>query len=212
VNTPRASTAERTRPGTLLRLVIDGLAGSGLAIIPPEHDDSHDVAIACQGAECELSVDDWGRVTWEHCPRPAGSADPGLTADLATALLTGQPAPHPRLARECGQQGTTFKAIVGLELRARGLDVALEAYLDEDHLDAHLEISVTAPGTGDTAKVCVTDDGCLTWTRDYWAEVAIASGPGDLDGWIADPGAVARSVVAAVTRAMSRVRPGGQGW
>jgi hypothetical protein len=211
VNTPRASTAERTRPGTLLRLVIDGLAGSGLAVTAPEHDDSSEVAIACAGAECELSVDDWGRVAWEYCPRPAGSADPQLIADLATALLAGQPGPFPRLAPACGQQGISFKAIVGLELRARGLEVALEVYEDEDYLDAHVEISVTAPGAADTAKVCVTDDGGLTWTRDYWAEVAITWGPGDLDGWIADPGAVARSVVMAVTRAMSRLRPGGQG-
>jgi len=206
VSTPRASTAERTRPGTLLRLVIDGLAGSGLAVTLPERDDSCDVAIACQDAECQLSVDDWGRVTWEYGPRPAGSADPGLTADLATALLTGQPGPYPRLAPAFGQRGITFKAAAGLELRARGLDVALAAYLDDDYLDAQVEVSVTAPGAADTARVCVTDDGALTWTRDYWAEVVIASGPGDAGRWIADPAAVARSVVAALATAMDCLR------
>jgi hypothetical protein len=53
----------------------------------------------------------------------------------------------------------------------------------------------------------VTDDGGLTWIRDYQAETAaIASGP-DFSGSTADPASVANSVVEAVTRAMSCLRP-----
>ncbi len=208
MNTRRASVAESTRSGTLLHLVTDGLTNSGLAVRPPEHAEGCQVAIACEGSECALTVDDWGRVTFEHRAWLPGAADPKLTADLATALLTGQPSPYPRLGRRYGQEGITFKAVVGLELRARGLDVALAVYEDEDFLHAHVEIAVTAPGTDNAARVCVTDDGCLTWTRDYWAEAAIAFEPGGLDGWIADPATVARSVAEAVTRAMSCLRPG----
>jgi hypothetical protein len=187
-------------------MVADGLAGRGLAVTPPEHDESRHAAIACEGAECELSVDDCGRVTWEHCPWPRGDPDPKLTADLATALLTSRPGPYPRLGREYGEEGVTFKGIVGLELRARGLDVALEVYEDHDYLEAHAEIAVTAPGASDAAKVCVADDGCLTWTRGYWPEATIMSGPG-MDAWIVDPASVAGSVVEAVMRAMSLLRP-----
>lgn len=168
------------------------------------------MAITCEGADCTLTVDDWGRVTWEHCARLPGCADPKLTADLATLLLTGHPGPYPWLGRKYSQGGITFKAIVGLELRARGLDVGLAVYEDENFLDVHVEVTVTAPGAADAAEVCVTDDGGLTWTRDYWDEV-IAADPEGLDMWIADPGAVARSVAETITRAMSHLQPNGQG-
>jgi hypothetical protein len=56
----------------------------------------------------------------------------------------------------------------------------------------------------------VTDEGGLTWTRDYLAEAALVSAPG-LCGQAADPVRVASSVVEAVTRAMSLLRPAGTG-
>jgi hypothetical protein len=53
----------------------------------------------------------------------------------------------------------------------------------------------------------VTDDGGLTWTRDYPAETAaLVSAPG-LCGQAADPASVASSLVEAVTQAMSLLRP-----
>jgi hypothetical protein len=52
----------------------------------------------------------------------------------------------------------------------------------------------------------VTDEGGLTWTRDYLAEAALGSAPG-FCGQAADPASIAGSVVEAVTRAMSLLRP-----
>jgi len=115
------------------------------------------------------------------------------------------------VTRTAGEhQNITFKGIVGPELKARGLDVDLVVYSDEDYFDACAEIVATAPGAGDEAKVCVTDDGCLTWAREDWAEAdAIVSGP-EFSGWIANPASVAATVAETVTRAMSCLHGSGQ--
>ncbi len=185
----------RTAPGELLRLVADGLTGVGLDARPPEGWESYRLEIAWPGARCTLAVGECGSAEWEYCPWSSQDADPGLTADLVTALLTGRTGPQPRLGGGYQRENVTFKGIVGLELKARGQDVDLAVYCDETVFDTFTEIIATAPGSGNDAHVCVTDDGGLTWMRDYQA----------------DPAAVAGSVVEAVTRAMSCLRPAGTG-
>jgi hypothetical protein len=89
--------------------------------------------------------------------------------------------------------------------------VELAVYCDETAFDTFAEIIVTVPGPGDGGgQVCVTDEGGLTWTRDYWAEAVIVSAP-ELCGQAADSVSIASSVVEAVTGAMSLLRPGGTG-
>jgi hypothetical protein len=197
----------QTSPDTvLLRLVADGLTDRGLNIRPPELDGSCRLAIACAGARCTLAVNDWGDAEWEYYPRSGHNADPKQLADLATALLTGRADDFPRLGREYAHEDITLKGIVGLELKARGLDVDLNVYQDEDYFDAHAEIQVTSPGSQD-AKVFVSDNGCLTWMRDYWDEAApIVSEPESCEK-IGDPAAVA-AVVQTITRAMSYLGAG----
>ena len=199
--------AGRTAPGELLRLVADGLAGAGLDVRPPVDADGCRLDIAMPGARCTLAVGEGGSAEWEYCPWSPADADPDLTADLATVLLTGQAGPQPRLA---GHQleNVTFKGIVGLELRARGLEVELAVYCDETAFDTFAEIIATVPGPGDGGgQVCVTDEGGLTWTRDYWAETAAITSETKPWGQPADPVSIAGSVVEAVTRAMSLLRP-----
>ena len=53
----------------------------------------------------------------------------------------------------------------------------------------------------------LTDEGCVTWSRDYWAEAAAITCEPEYNGWIADPAKVARAVVETITRAMSQVQP-----
>ncbi|MGH7734826.1 MAG: hypothetical protein ACREOE_14330, partial [Gemmatimonadales bacterium] len=142
-----------------------------------------------------------------YWPWSPGDADPGLTADLATVLLTGRSGPQPRLGSGHQRENVTFKGIVGLELKARGLDVELAVYCDETAFDTFAEIIATVPGSGDDAQVCVTDDGGLTWTRDYLAEAAALVSAPEPCGQAADPASVASSVVEAVTRAMSLLHP-----
>ena len=47
---------------------------------------------------------------WEYCPWSPQDADPGLTADLATALLTGQAGPQPRLGSGTGSRTSRSRA------------------------------------------------------------------------------------------------------
>jgi hypothetical protein len=198
---------DRTAPGELLRLVADGLTGAGLDVRPPADGEGR-LDIAWPGARWTLAVGEGGSAEWEYWPWSADDADPDLTADLATVLLTGRVEPQPRLGSEYQRENVTFKGIVGLELKARGLDVELAVYCDETAFDTFAEIIATVPGPGDGGgQVCVTDEGGLTWTRDYWAETAaIASGTKPW-GQPADPASIAGSVVEAVTRAMSLLHP-----
>jgi hypothetical protein len=122
--------------------------------------------------------------------------------------------PHglqPRLGGGRQHENITFKGIVGLELKARGLDVELAVYCDEDVFDTFAEIVATVPGSGDDGQVWVTDDDGLTWVRSSCAKTAAsASGP-EPGGQADDPAGVVGSLVEAVTRAMSCLRPAGAG-
>jgi len=208
VNSSRGLAADRTRPGELLRLVADGLADSGLQVRLPERDGSCRLVIACAGARCTLAVDDWGDAEWGYCPGPGDGADAKQLADVATALLTVRADDLPFLGRGYGHEGITLKGVVGLELKARGLDVGLVVYRDEDFFDAHAEIVAASPGSAEGARVFVTDQGCLTWIRDYWDECGTPAFETDSSGGIADQAGVAAAVVQTITRAMSYLRPG----
>jgi hypothetical protein len=198
---------DRTAPGELLRLVADGLTGAGLDVRAPGDQDGCRLDIAWPGARCTLAVGDCGGAEWEYCPWSPDDADPDLAADLATVLLTGLAGPQPRLGSGHQLENVTFKGIVGLELKARGLEVELAVYCDETAFDTFAEIIATVPGQGDDGgQVCVTDEGGLTWTRDYLAEAALVSASG-FCGQAADPASIAGSVVEAVTRAMSLLQP-----
>jgi hypothetical protein len=203
--------ADRAAPGELLRLLADGLTGAGLDVRPPADGEGR-LDIALPGARCTLAVGECGSAEWEYCPWSPQDADPDLTADLATVLLTGRAGPQPRLGSGYQFENVTFKGIVGLELKARGLDVELAVYCDETAFDTFAEIIATVPGPGDVGgQVCVTDEGGLTWTRDYLAEAAAMVSPPEPCGQAADPASVAGAVVEAVTRAMSLLRPAGTG-
>jgi len=203
--------ADRIAPGELLHLVADGLTDAGLVV--RDHGDGEGrLDIALPGARCTLAVGECGSAEWEYCPWSPQDADPDLTADLATVLLTGRAGPEPRLGSGHRFENVTFKGLVGLELKARGLEVELVVYRDETAFDTFAEIIATAPGPGDVGgQVCVTDEGGLTWTRDYLAEAAALVPPPEGCGQAADPAGVAGAVVEAVTRAMSLLRPAGTG-
>ena len=130
-------------------------------------------------------------------------ADPELVAELARALLTGEAGDDAGRASEHDRLGVTFKGIVGLEAKARGLDVVLEVYKDEELFQAVAEIVVTNPGSAEGALVRVTDGGEVTWERDYWPEAAAISWEPEYAWWIADPAKAAESIVTAITQAMS---------
>jgi hypothetical protein len=192
--------ADRVQPGELLRLVFDGLTASGL---DPLRASDRLLLTECPHARCALTVSDCGLAEWEYCPLPGFQPDPKQVADLATALLTGQGRQFPRLGSGYGMQGLTLKGVVGLELKARGLDVDLEIYVDRAHFDARSLIVATSPVAADPATVQVSDDGCVTWMCDYWDDPAVpAWDPGG--GLVPGPSEVAAAVVATVTAAMAQ--------
>jgi hypothetical protein len=175
-----------------MRQVGEGLALTGLDVRPYRDDGSSQVDIGCRAGHCTLWASDFGTAEWEY--QPAQDADPGLAADLAAILLTGhaEACPHPPL--DPRRPHLTFKGIVGLDLRARGLDVELAVYPEEDVLSVAAGIVITSPaGPGGGMQVRVTDDGHLTWKRDYQpGEPAVAA------------------IVETVTRAISRLHAAGQ--
>jgi hypothetical protein len=208
VNQAGASVADRAhKPGELMRLVADGLTGSGLRVRLPKWEHGRRLAISHRGARCDLAVNDCGYVEWDYSPRASGEADPKQTADLATTLLTGRAGDYPRLGKGYDLPDITFKGIVGLELKARGLDVDLEVYEDEDYYAAVAEIVVTNPESEEIARVRATDSGSVTWEHDYWPEAAVITWEPDYSGWIADPGKVADAIVATIARAISLASP-----
>jgi hypothetical protein len=208
VNQASACVADRAqKPGELMRLVADGLTVNGFDVRPPEYEGGCGLIVICQGARCALSVGDWGDVEWECCPWASDEADPKRIADLATVLLSGQAGDQPWRGEGYDHPGITFKGIVGLELKARGLDVELQVYKDEDYFDAQAEIVVTNPGTDEDATVRVADDGSVTWARDYWAEAATIVWEPEFCGWIADPAKIASAIVDTITQAMSQAGP-----
>jgi hypothetical protein len=188
-----ADVADGTRPGDLMRQVTEGLTRTGLDVGQSGHDDISQIDIACDAGRCTLWVSDSGDAEWEYWP--GQDPDPGLAADLAAILLTGHADPCPDPPRGHGRRHLTFKGIVGLDLRARGLDVELAVYTEEDVLNVVAEIVITSPaGTGGAGeRVWVSDDGVLTWKRD--------SQPGE-------PAVTA--IVETVTRAIRRLHTPGQ--
>lgn len=207
-NEVSGSVAHRTRPGNLTRLVADRLAKNGFSVGLPEREDDCQLSISSQELPGTLSVSDCGFVVWECGPRAAGGLGPATLADLAATLLTGQAGDRPRGQRE--PAGLTFKAAVGLDLRARGLKVALNVCEDELCLDAETEIVVTSPGTDTKAEVRITDSGSFTWQRDYWLEAATMSWEPEFDWWIASPAELADTITAKLTQAIAQCLPTGQ--
>jgi hypothetical protein len=201
---------DRLEPGKLMRLVADGLVAKGFDVRLPEPGDGRRLTIGCQGARCALSVTDWGYAEWEYCPQANAEPDPEQIADVAFTLLTDHAGNHPRRGEGYERERITLKGIVGLELKARGLDVDLEVCEDRHYFDARAEIVVTSPRTGQNAKARVGDDGSLAWERDYWAEAATVTWEPEYRGRAADPAKVASAIVETITRAMSRIRPARQ--
>ena len=169
--------AGRTVPGELLRLVADGLAGAGLDVRPPADADGCRLDIALPGARCTLAVGEGGSAEWEYWPWSADDADPGLTADLATVLLTGRAGPQPRLAsgHQPGEHHVQGHRRPGAEGPGPGCGAG--GLLRRDRLRRLRRDRRDRSRAGDDGgQVCVADDGGLTWTRDYLADAAALPG------------------------------------
>ena len=187
------------REGGLARLTAASLAAAGVQVTGPDTDGR--LVIAFRAAQCELTVSDSADAELFWTPFAAEAADPHRVADLAAVLLSGQAgARHPDTV---SSGDLTFKGIVGMDLRAGGFTVELNAYTDDYYYDVIADITVTDPRAGSSAAVYVTDDGGLTWHRDYWDDHAATEWEPAFRTWLPDPPAVARAIADDVSRALS---------
>ena len=168
--------ADRTNSGELLHLVADGLTANDFDVRLPTYEGGSRLTIKRMDAWCTLSVSDMGYVEWECPPSSTGEPDPKCAADLATMLLTGSTGDMPYGGNAYEALGVTFKGVVAMELKSRGLDVALNVFKDEKYFEAVSEIVVTNPDSRDDATVRVTDDGHVTWACDYSTEATTVAG------------------------------------
>ena len=197
------------QPGVLLHLVAAGLirSGAGVGLVPLPVADEPCVPITCPHARCTLTVHDGGQIIWQWRPAAGGRVDPKQLADVACALLTGQAGEQPRLGDGYGRRTVTLKGAVGRELAARGLVVDLELYPDPVFYDVCAAIVVTSPGS-DPAEVRVTDDGCLSWERDYEAAGTLPAGEPGCPARDVGLGELAADIVTRITAALSVAGPG----
>lgn len=194
------TTIAEPRASELAHLTAAFLAGDGHPVSGPDPADLDGCRLTVAGddARYSLSVSDNARVDLQRERHP-DSDDPHRVAAIAAALLSDAPGDHPGTA---DYRGLTFKGIVGRDLKARGLDVALHAYTDEETYDVCGEIAATAPG-GSGGTVYVTDDAWMTWTCDLWPDHAAIEWEPQYRSWLPDPAATARAIADAVSRALS---------
>ena len=193
------------RKGELASLTAASLTAAGLQVTvsdAADPDGFRRLMIRCHGAECALMVSDDADAELWWTPLAAEAADPHRTADLAAALLSGEAGVrHPDITG----RDITFKGIVGMDLRAGGFTVDLNTYPDDYYYDVIAEIAATNPRTADSGTVYATDDGGLTWHRDYWDEHAETVWKPHFSTWLPDPPAVARAIAGTVSRALMSV-------
>jgi hypothetical protein len=208
---PDVGCADGCDEGWLQRLVAEGLAAGGVDVRPAPGSGEH-LVIAWAGGRCELTVEDCGQVHWDFRPPPGEAADPRRVADLATALLTGQAASPAGEKAAMRAGGSTLMGRVGRELRARGLAVHLNVFADQEALNACVDVTAVNPGDQDQedpqgGEICVTDDGWLSWTRDFSAGHKSVTWHPTITWRITDPEGLAADIVAAVTRTLRDCLP-----
>jgi len=186
-----------------MRLVAEGLQAREFDVRLPEFADERRLRVERWGGRCDLSVSDLGLVEWECTPWASREPDPELIADIVTFLLTGEAGNHPPARNVSRLPGMSFRAAVGNELRARGLDVRLEVYEDNKIFDVWAELQVVNPAIHDQAFAFVSDDGAIAWEREYPCELMSITGSLKYFEALANYRELAASITATVARAVS---------
>ncbi len=188
-------------PPALAALTAAALTSAGHHVTGP--DDAGRLLIAARLAQCVVIVTDNADAELHWTPHAGQHGDPHATAAMAAALLDGRPCPrHPDA--KAGKD-ITPKGIAGMDLRAGGYTVALTVHTDDYYYDVTAEITVTSPRAPGTAYL--TDQGGLTWHRDYSRDHAAETWEPAYRAWLPDPPAAARAIADTITRAL----PPGQG-
>lgn len=192
IETADASSAEAEAAAVrAMNVIAEEFRGLDLNIFNPEWDETHFFKIEnLQGALCEITIDASGRVAWEYRQVHGYHAGPAEVAGIVLELLNagGTQAPATWPGRDVG---LTFKAAVGMALRACGMNVRLGRLgRNEPFLDACAEVEVTNPTCQDRGRVLVSDDGVIRWECRF-------SDPAR-DGRGIDPGEIARALARSL--------------
>jgi hypothetical protein len=223
---------ENLTPGELARLTAGCLAAAGITVTSDGADSELELhpgpdpwpreqAAEADAERWTLAVDDYARARLDYAPAQAQAADPHRIAAIAAALLTGAPpsdgppddAPSGDVGRpdddSTGGPGDGIMRTAGLDLRRRGLAVALSAHTDDEALELSCDLLVTAPGddSGDPATVYIADNGTLQFDRSYWADHAAEERTPAYRTWLPDPAACAAAIADTVTAAIAAALP-----
>jgi len=182
---------QATGTATLARLTAATLTAAGHHVTGP--DEHGRLLIASRLAHCVLLVTDAPDAEFHWTPIAPMAADPHHAADLAAALLAGPPRPRHPDAKTTSH--ITFKGIAGMDLRHAGYAVHLNVHADDYYYDVIAELTVTNPRSPGTGTAYITDQGGLTWHRDYDAPHA-----GDAPE---DPATTAQAIAATITHALT---------
>jgi hypothetical protein len=168
------------KAGELMRLVADRLTNSGLYVGYPRRDDPCRFEITgLKEADCRIVVTDCGQIQLDWTPSARDGTDPQVIADMAACLLTGGPAAGKEHESQHSIKALTFKGLVGADLKARGFDVKLETFQDDQVFDTLTVVVAANPGSMEFPKVTISDDGSLLWEHEYWPDYGeITSKPG----------------------------------
>ena len=217
-----ADTAPDTAPFHLQRLTAARLADAGIPVSHAATDSGPVLAVRFpappsrgrrarkkRGTRCTVTVDDAANAELNLHPWPGGAADPYWLADIAAALLTGEPG-HGHRHPGTQLRNLTLKGTAGMDLRQRGFDVTLNVYEDEHYYEVAADISAAVTATADEARqdagtVFIGDDGILCWKRDRWRQHETGQEPSLT--WPADSADVASAVAGAVAAAIRAARP-----
>jgi hypothetical protein len=219
-------------PGELSRLTAECLAAAGIVVtsggpgpeLELELHPGPDPWLGEQAGEADaerwtLAVDDYARARLDYAPAQARAADPHRIAAIAAALLTGTPpadGPPGDHAPAAGADrsdddgpGDGIMRTAGLDLRRRGLAVALSAITDDEDLELSCDLRVTAPGDDphDPATAWIADNGTIQFDRSYWAGHAAEERRPRYRTWLPDPAACAAAIADTVTAAIAAAQP-----
>lgn len=180
----------------LARLTADRIAEAGI----PVSYDKYGILLISPGPGAEdwtLAVGDEADAHLSCSPPATGVSDPHRIADIAAALLTGNPGTGEPDPAAPPVSAIGVKGVVGLDLRARGFRVELNTYVFDSTLELAADISATAPDADprdpDTAGVAyIADDGSIGYERSFWQP---------------DPSAAARAIAATITAALRTAHP-----
>jgi len=154
-------------PGEAIRVVAEKLAAIGFDIHGPDRDEGWRLTIPnAQCTRCELVIEDDWSVTWDYRPLTGCDTDLAVMTGLVLRILGAEDAGRSQSATGA-QPGTSLKGLVGRALDAHGLAVRMAVYTDLFFYSVAAELVVANPARPERGQVRVTDQGDITWERDY---------------------------------------------